>query len=240
MKSEYNIDAKFERNIIQYLKDNKIPESIGLAGVHFTDDYNSQKQGVDFSAMYRGRMCYVDVKSIASDFPTFSQEVMNTVSRNAGWMFNNKLQTTHILYTYHVVEGASNYAEGKRIVADDPSKIIRTECILVPKKKVQDDIKKHLHLDCDVNTARSIAKAIETQISKGAIRTTEPCYRFKVVNDNKRALRKIEKWETKGLQMWITRSNNVAEHPINIVVRKQELIKLSTEHKIVNHQASAA
>ena len=215
MKSSFNLDAKFERNSIEYLKDRKVFEKLGFSNFHFTDDRETQLSGSDMVADFDGKTGQVvDIKSVASMLPTFSQEIANGNSRRIGWIMNNELKTDYYLYVWHNVEGESYYT-AKKLIAEDYSYISDTVVALVSKKDVQKYITDNTGIPCDENNANKILR-----ISDRILKTNGTVYIW-LDNGEIKAGKKRP-----NVPVYITRSDSIAEQPLNFIVRRSVLEKL--------------
>lgn len=227
MSSKFNLDSEFERASIEYLKIKNPFKELDISSIIWTDNKEEQLNGSDLVATVVEDGCImpnrvIDVKSVASLIPTFSQEIINANSERVGWIMNNDLKTDFLLYVWHEVE-ANNYSEGKKKVIESISNIKSTHLSLCNKKDMQDLIYKEIGIRCTPKASRFILSEIKR------INSDKPTSYYTVDIENK-CLKEISKNERENV--YITYSRQVHEKPINFVVRKNLIEKISKNTKI--------
>lgn len=224
-KSNFITDSKFERASIEYLKVKYPFDKIGISNIRWTDTKDEQLSGSDMVAtVYNNDVlvenCVIDVKSVASPLPTFSQEIINCKSGKVGWIMNNSLKTDYFLFVWHNT-GINNYTDAKKTIAEDYTKIISTDITLVSKKALQDFIKEQTNIECNEDKAKSLLL-----LTRGIARTSDTAY-FKIEGKSLYGVK-----EKPLSRIYITRSDRIHEQPLNFIVRKSDLENLGISYHI--------
>lgn len=205
--NSFYADCFFEKECLKYLKDKGFLNKIGV--VKIVEDAATQKRGIDLICRGKNDEYYVDVKSVASiKLPTFCFEVMNTTSRNEGWLTSPDFITTHYLLTYHeIVNATHNYNFDKPKLRSD--NIINTHIILVSKKKIKELLTKEFGMPNIDEFIREKAKEIYCA-TRADVETHKT---YKVENGE---LVEVDK-DYKKIRFRYTGYGH-DEHPINIVI----------------------
>lgn len=214
-KSNFNIDSKFERSSLEYLKENEVFGKLGLSNTFFTDDKETQKTGSDLVAdLYDEIRQVIDVKAVASMIPTFSQEIINCNSGKVGWIMDNSLKTDYYMYVWHNT-GDYSYSHAKEQIAKDYSCIKETDIVLVKKQDIQKFIEENIGIQCNEENAMKIF-----EVSNKIQRTDSTLYISLVEGKIMASLNKP------STRVYITRSDNVKEQPLNFILRKTDIESL--------------
>lgn len=228
-KSKFNeVDKEFEENCIQYILSTKIAEDLELSPTDYIQDKEIQKKGVDLITNYKGNEIKIDVKSIAQyDFKTFCFELLNSNSGARGWLFNEDLDTTHFLLTYHhVVDGTNDYAEDKKILKYD--NIDKTFALLLDKKKVQELIMNHVNgMDYRILTYEILANTSRQTYGTAALIFENGNFILKDSNMD---------YDKFSNSIRFTRSNKIYERPINAVIPRTFLEEIADEKWIIEEK----
>lgn len=220
MDSHFYTDAAFERASISRVM--SMMGSCGMHGTCKTDERSEQLAGSDIRALDSlDREHVIDVKSIASDLPTFCQELGNCHSGRVGWIATDK-KTTDYLYAYHTVEGCRSYFEGKRKMAQGCAHVLRDELILVSRSALIGSLENQLGIVLNEETARRLMK--EAEASHDVEHEKGTAY-FNIRNGH---LVEAKKWNHD--RVYVTLSMSMREKPLNIVVPKSYLSALSSTH----------
>ena len=226
--SSFMVDAQFERVSTAFLKNKtKILDELGVKEI--VEDRKRQLEGVDMicdiphkipKSTFVLENQNVDMKSIASDLPTFCFELLgNQNSKKLGWLLQDN-RTDYYLIVYHDIENSQGYNINKRIMTED--NVTWTRALLIQKKRLMNTILKKLDIH-DKERLEGICNTIrETEIAAKNKGTS--CY---VYDGEEDTLRKQRKDEKKYNQMWFSCSNHLKERPINIVIRRNVLESIS-------------
>lgn len=223
-KSKFYSDAEFEAASMKYIKQHKLLERVGILNADFIEDSAKQKAGCDIIADIQVNNeiipnKIIDVKSIAGIIPTFSQEIINSTSKRVGWIMNDNLETEFYLFVWHEVENPEGYSKDKAKIIEDANAIVRNRLCLVKKENLKRFIEKETGIKCTPEYAYGIMNTIDK------ITTEEKKINYYQCKDS--ALLEIE--NGKNEKVYITRSNNIYERPINFIVREEDLKRLGKE-----------
>ena len=209
VKSNWIEDKAFEEKCIEYL--DKETDIINYLKGEIIVDKKRQLQGIDIIGRVGDKQVTIDVKSIASfNFPTFCFEISGNIQTNQiGWLLNPKVITDYYLLTYHEIKNAGNdYKLGKSYFIKG-HKPIKNMAILISKREVIKIIRQQVAYDLNdaVKKIRSIQYTSKDSSIKSFDTTLNPI-------KNK-----------KNHNLWFSLSLGIREKPINIVIRKEMLIK---------------
>ena len=216
MKSNYYSDSDFERNSIEYLKAHNVLEKLGFTDIIHIEDKETQIKGVDVIANLGEQKVTIDVKSVASMLPTFSQEIANCASKRIGWIMNNKLETDYYLYVWHNVSGIP-YSEAKNKIALDCECITNSDCVLVKKSVLQDFIFQNFGTVCSEEVGEKFIRVTSKIPNQNSTV-------YFILNENRKLCWGLEK--PSGHGVYITRSDKIKEQPLNFIIRKSDLEKM--------------
>ena len=204
-------DKAFEETSIQYLQNTSIFKELNIQEI--VKDRDRQLRGIDVIAQLYGQDIKVDVKSIASQLPTFCFEISGNINTSQkGWLINPDMQTDYYLIVYHEVIGASSYRQGKTLMTQD--NVASTEAMLIKKETLKKEIERNLG-DLDVLVEKIRGYDIH---QKSAARFNE---KGELVKNKNR------------MDIYPVLSCGLYEQPINVVVRKEVLKKLAIMHWMI-------
>lgn len=207
-KTNWVGDKMFEETSIEYLKNTNIFKDMNVKEI--VKDKERQLRGIDVIAQLLGKDVSVDVKSIASQLPTFCFEVSGNIHTNQlGWLINPKVETEYYLVVYHDIVGASSYRQGKALMNQD--NVASTEAFLIKKEDLKKEIERVLG---DLNSVVEKIRGYNIQ-QKSSVKFDETGEIVK----NKRKM-----------DIYPVLSCGLYEQPINVVVRKEVLNKLAIMH----------
>lgn len=222
-QSNWECDRNFESLSLTYLNQRtSLFKDPNFYVTEIVTDKPRQLKGTDLVAdipiRYGPRTIHhlqkVDVKSIAANIPTFSFELSGNVSTNQiGWLINPKIETDYYLLVYHRLMTTSNdYTKNKTSMT--LANIRDTESILIKKQHILSLIHEETGLSQeDLNVIPSIIREL--------VKTrTDEIHRFKIMDGEIVDKRKEDK-----TNITITISKHLKEQPINILIKKDLLIK---------------
>ena len=188
-------DKAFEETSIQYLQNTNIFKDMNIQELY-------------------GQDIKVDIKSIASQLPTFCFEISGNINTSQkGWLINPDVETEYYLIVYHEIIGASSYRQGKALMTQD--NVAETEAMLINKETLKKEIERHLG---DLEVLVDKIRAYEIH-QKSAARFNE---KGELVKNRNR------------MNIYPVLSCGLYEQPINIVVRKEVLKELAIMHWIIH------
>ena len=89
-------DKAFEETSIQYLQNTNIFKDMNIQEI--VKDRDRQLRGIDVIAQLYGQDIKVDIKSIASQLPTFCFEISGNINTSQkGWLINPDVETEYYL-----------------------------------------------------------------------------------------------------------------------------------------------
>lgn len=131
-------DKAFEETSIQYLQNTNIFKDMNIQEI--VKDRDRQLRGIDVIAQLYGQDIKVDIKSIASQLPTFCFEISGNINTSQkGWLINPDVETEYYLIVYHEIIGASSYRQGKALMTQD--NVAETEAMLINKETLKKRLK---------------------------------------------------------------------------------------------------
>ena len=205
-------DKAFEETSIQYLQNTNIFKDMNIQEI--VKDRDRQLRGIDVIAQLYGQDIKVDIKSIASQLPTFCFEISGNINTSQkGWLINPDVETEYYLIVYHEIIGASSYRQGKALMTQD--NVAETEAMLINKETLKKEIERHLG---DLEVLVDKIRAYEIH-QKSAARFNE---KGELVKNRNR------------MNIYPVLSCGLYEQPINIVVRKEVLKELAIMHWIIH------
>lgn len=204
--SNWLVDKSFEETSIEYLKNSSIFKEMKVEEI--IKDRERQLRGIDvISEIYKN----VDVKSIASKLPTFCFEISGNIhSGQVGWFCNDDLDTDFYLVVWHEVQGAKSYQSGKRLM--NLENVVSTEALLIRKSDLKKAVEEELG---------DLKELVEK------IRSYNIHQKTSVKFDSNANPTKAK------MDIYPVLSAGLYEQPINVVVRKEVLEKLSIKHWII-------
>ena len=207
-KSQRELDTQMERNIVMPFLQKYLFSRL-FDDVEYVDDIERQLQGIDVIINDNGFEENIDVKAQASakyinkPVPTFVQELLYTAknrTEHIGWFLDDTLTDTYVDVWIH----AANTNE--RGMPESPDDIIDVEVMFVDKVPLV------AYLESKGYTAEVLLKRAREMRSVGYYRQDSV---LPDQDDN---------------EMWLSYSDDLAEKPVNLVIKKRVLRKFATKH----------
>lgn len=218
-RSTFELDLRKENDIMsEYMRLNYYAKLLNDDGSRVTDykritDIEEQKKGIDVIYTQNGTTFRVDEKAqmdyIYSEkpLPTFSLEILNGSSNAMGWFVNDELKTEYYMFIWP-------HADGKPLSVD---RIEYAYYVLINKKKLRNEVEIRFKKDKSqlLEYARRMTKG---KMGEEVRDKSGECIGFRYKQDG---------FDDDGY-LYYTLSK--AERPVNLVVRRCWLEKISVAH----------
>ena len=207
-KSQRELDTQTERNIVMPFLQKYLFNRL-FDDVEYVDDIERQLQGIDVIINDNGFAENIDVKAQASakyinkPVPTFVQELLYTAknrTEHIGWFLDDTATDTYVDVWIHA---ANTNARG---MPESPDDIIDVEVMFVDKVPLV------AYLESKGYAAEVLLKRAREMRSVGYYRQDSV---LPDQDDN---------------EMWLSYSDDLAEKPVNLVIKKRVLRKFATKH----------
>lgn len=210
--SDYREDKRLE-NIINTIMEENFYTKGEWNYYRYIEDEEIQDRGIDLILGLGGTKRKIDekaqVKYATNPLQTFALELMNTSSKKIGWFLDDYKETEYYMFLWPK-------AEKKRFKKDD---VISIDYALVKRKKLKELVYTGLGIDESkllyyVDLLRKREIGIE---HNGLVRYKDHPF-------------------NKGMYLVYTLDNNLAEAPINLVIRKKDIEWISYKKGTIQNQ----